>query len=65
MPDITISLTAQQAQRLQAAFATAEEPAPGVPELKEWLIRQLRARVLQKERRDAESALTDMPFEPT
>ena len=65
MPDITITLTAQQAQRVQNAFATNEDPAPGIPVVKEFLIRQLRDRVLRKERATAEAALAPTPFDPT
>ena len=65
MPDVTLTLSAQQAQRVQAAFATADNPTPDVAEVKTWLVRQLRARVLQHERREQESAITDTPFEPT
>lgn len=66
MPDVTISLTAAQATRAQAALATAENPTPGIPEAKAWLIRQLRARVRQHEDRAAQQALPQPePFEPT
>lgn len=64
MPDITISLTAQQATRLQAAFVTPENPLPTIADAKLFLVRHLKAKVLQSERRAAESAITDTPFEP-
>ena len=54
MPDITISLTAAQAQRVQAAFARRfGNPAFGVPEYKQWLIAQTRDVVLAEEKRAA------------
>jgi hypothetical protein len=66
MPDVTISLTAGQATRVQAALATAENPAPNISDAKEWLIRQLRARVRQYEDRAAQQSLPQPdPFEPT
>ena len=66
MPDVTISLTAGQATRVQAALTTDESPTPGIPELKQWLIRQLRARVRQHEDRVAQQTLPQPdPFEPT
>lgn len=66
MPDLTITLTAAQATRVQAALATAENPAPNIADAKAWLIRQLRARVRQHEDRVAQQALPQPdPFEPT
>lgn len=65
MPDVTISLTAAQAQRVQAALATPENPTPGIPVLKQWLVKHLRAHVLQYERRVAEAAVQTAPFDPT
>lgn len=66
MPDVTLSLTAAQALRVQAALATDENPTPGIPEAKQWLIRQLRARVRQHEDRVAQQSLPQPdPFEPT
>ena len=51
MPDITISLTAAQAQRVQAAFASRTgNPSFGVPEYKAWLINQTKTVVLEEER---------------
>lgn len=65
MPDITINLTAQQAQRVQDAFAVSENPNPGIQDVKDWLIRQLRYRVIQHERAIAEAAIQPTPFDPT
>lgn len=64
MPTLTIDLTAQQAQRVQAAFATNDNPSPDMADLKSWVVRQIRARVLQHERKVQESAITDTEFEP-
>lgn len=65
MPDVTITLTAQQATRIAATFVTAENPNPTVADYKAWIIKQSKGRVLQHERRVAESAITDTPFDPT
>jgi hypothetical protein len=65
MPDVTLTLSAQQASRVQAAFATQENPTPGVPEVKQWLVRQLRGKVIQYERGVAQAAIADEPFDPT
>ena len=65
MPDITISLTAQQANRMRDAFATQENPTPNLADVKQEAVRFLRARVRQYERRIAEKAIQDTPFDPT
>lgn len=65
MPDITISLTAQQANRMRDAFATQENPTPNLADIKQEAVRFLRARVRQYERRIAEQAIQDTPFDPT
>lgn len=65
MPDITISLTAQQANRMRDAFATEENPTPNLSDIKQEAVRFLRARVRQYERRVAEAAIQDTPFDPT
>ncbi len=65
MPDIVISLTAGQAARLEAALTTSENPSPTLDDAKQICVRVLRGRVLQHERRVAESAINDTPFEPT
>ena len=64
MPDITISLTAQQANRMRDAFATQENPTPNLADVKQEAVRFLRARVRQYERRIAEAAIVDTPFDP-
>ena len=69
MPDITLSLTPAVAARVGIAFGGywhLKNP-DGMPraataaEIKEYLIRQLRAVVIQQERRTAESALPAIP----
>ncbi len=66
MPDVTITLTTQQAQRLAATFVTPDNPTPTVADYKQWVIRQSRARVHQHERRVAEAAVQQPdPFDPT
>lgn len=63
MPDLTVSLTAGQATRLQAAFATPENPTPNMADLKQFVIRQLKAKVVQYERGVAQAAIVDVPFD--
>lgn len=65
MPDITITLTAQQANRMKDAFATPENPSPSIADVKREVMQIMRARVRQYERRLAEAAITDNPFDPT
>jgi hypothetical protein len=65
MPDLTITLTVQQANRLRDAFSNDENPTPTLADLKQEVTRYLRGRVRQHERRIAESAIPDTPFDPT
>ena len=65
MPDITITLTAQQASRMRDAFASEENPTPNLADIKQELNRFLKAKVRQHERRIAEQAIQDTPFDPT
>lgn len=65
MPDITITLTVQQANRMRDAFATEENPTPNLADIKQEAVRFLKARVRQHERRVAEQAIQDTPFDPT
>lgn len=65
MPDITISLTAQQANRMRDAFASEDNPTPNLADVKQELHRYLKAKVRQYERRVAEAAIQDTPFDPT
>lgn len=64
MPDILIALTVQQAARMKDAFATEDNPTPSLADVKQELNRYLKARVRQFERRRAEAALVDTPFDP-
>lgn len=65
MPDLTVTLTAQQATRLQAALVTPENPSPTIADAKQFVIRQLRAKVLAHERKVAEAAVQQPdPFDP-
>ena len=64
MPDLIITLTAQQANRMRDAFATEENPTPNLADIKQEAVRFLRARVSQYERRIAEAAIVDTPFDP-
>lgn len=65
MPDMTITLTAAQADRMRDAFASEENPAPNLADIKREAVRFLKARVRQYERRIAEAAIQDAPFDPT
>lgn len=65
MPDITITLTVQQANRMRDAFATEDNPTPSLADIKREAVQFLRAKVRQFERRQAESAIVDTPFDPT
>ena len=64
MPDLIITLTAQQANRMRDAFATEDNPTPNLADIKQEAVRFLRARVRQYERRIAEAAIVDTPFNP-
>jgi len=65
MPDMTISFTAQQAQRIQDALATENNPTPGIPELKVWVIKEIKNMVVIHERSVAVEAISDESFDPT
>ncbi len=65
MPDLTITLSAQQAARLRDAFATQENQTPNMGDLKAEVVKYLRAKVRQYERRVAEQAIQDTTFDPT
>ena len=64
MPDLTITLTVQQANRMRDAFATEDNPTPNLADIKQEAVRFLRTRVRQYERRIAEAAIVDTPFDP-
>ena len=73
MPSLTITTTAQQAQRLATAFGEyfTLKDAQGVvrpateAEIKAWIILQLRALVIRQERKAQEDLIVDSPFDPT
>lgn len=65
MPSFTINLTAEQATRLQAAFASPQNPTPGVAEVKAFCISQLRAYVHERERQAATAAIVVTPMDPS
>lgn len=70
MPTLTINFTAQQAARIQSAFATRiSKPAPDMNDLKQWVIARVKDVVLDEERdaaiRAVQQAHTDAPLEPT
>lgn len=64
MPDMTISLTVQQANRMKEAYATPENQTPTIGDIKQEVMQILRAKVRHHERRLAEAAITDTPFYP-
>jgi hypothetical protein len=74
MPDITISMTAEQATRVAAAIGEAMglkevdniTPKPAtLADVKQFTISMWRSYVLQKERQDYLKLQPALPFEPT
>lgn len=65
MPSFTITLTAAQAQRIQDAIATPQNPTPAVADVKAFFIDRLRSHVHAVERRNAMNAIVDTPLDPT
>lgn len=66
MPTITIELTAQQATRLQTAWEAQFGVLPTVADVKTHLVRELKAIVLEGEKKIAEAAVQEAsPFNPT
>ena len=67
MAQITIEVTNEQGQRAQAAFGAYWNLGRDatVAEIKQYLIRQLKAVVVQQERRAAEAAVTTQEYEPS
>lgn len=60
MPDLTLTLTTAQAQRVAAAFGrywSLGRPAT-VPEVKVYLVRQLKGAVMQQERAVLEAGIS-------
>ena len=70
MPSLTITFTAQQATRIQGAFASRlNKPAPDMNDLKQWVIKQVKDVVLDEERdtaiRAVQQSHVPTPFDPT
>lgn len=70
MPTLTITFTAQQAARIQTAFASRLGiPSPDMNDLKTWVVKRIKDVVLDEERdaaiRAVQQSHTDAPFEPT
>ena len=57
MPTITIDLTAQQAQRVSDAFEFAMGTPPTMADVRQHLVRELKAFVLNQEKRKAEEQI--------
>ena len=65
MPTITIELSAQQADRLSAAWEQQFGSVPTVPDVKQHLVRELKAIVYSGEKKAAEAQFSPPPFDPT
>lgn len=64
MPDITVSLTVPQINRLKEAFATVENPDPGIDDIKALIVRFLRGKVHAKEHSRSMAQIINTPFDP-
>lgn len=65
MPTITIEMTMQQANRLGAAWESQFGVTPSLADVKQHLVRELKAIVIHGERKAAEALITSAPFDPT
>lgn len=66
MPTITINITAQQAQRLQDAWVKHFGVTPTIADVRQHLVKELKAIVMQGEKKAAEEvAASPPPFDPT
>ena len=66
MPQIVIDLTAAQATRLQAAWQAQFDKPTTMANVKQHLIRELRAIVVNGEEKAAEDAMpVPAPFDPS
>ena len=70
MPTLTITFTNDQADRIQAAFVERLNiPDPNMGDLKQWVVNQIRAVVLDEERaaaiRAVQQSHIDAPFDPS
>lgn len=65
MLDITLTVTAQNAQRIQAAFKEywRMNTDPTLADIKQYLIRQLADVVRRRERAAAETQIADTPLD--
>jgi len=51
MPSLAITVSSAQWTRIQEAFTTASTPSPDAASVQAWILRQVRAKVLQSEQR--------------
>lgn len=65
MPTITIDMTAQQATRLADAWEIQFGVRPTIQDVRQHLVRELKAIVYHGEKKAADDAFTTAPFEPT
>lgn len=65
MPQIVIDLTNQQATRLADAWQVVHGAIPTLADVKALFISELKAVVRAGERRAAERAIPEIPFDPT
>lgn len=65
MPTITIEITNQQATRLADAWEVYFGTRPDIAEVRQHLVRELRAIVYNGEKQAAEQNFSSAPFDPT
>lgn len=67
MPDFTISLTTEQAQRARTAFAKIlnfpEGELPAATDIESWIRREIRQAVEREEKKAHEESFAPQPFE--
>ena len=51
MPSLAKTVSSAQWTRIQEAFTTDSTPSPDVASVQAWILRQVRARVLQSEKK--------------
>ena len=64
MPTITIDLTAQQANRLAAAWEQQFGVVPTIADVRQHLVSELKAIVYHGEKKADESQFVSAPFDP-
>lgn len=64
MPTITIDLTAQQATRLADAWEHQFGARPDLADVKQHLVRELKAIVFHGEKKADEAQFSSAPFDP-